>query len=125
MGEQHYKRVSEKILFIYNFLRGFLQRKWLKIALKTHKIAPFLKISLWGMPPNPPSNGSQLCCSRHAPNPKSFQVWPPPPGKSCIRPPGAPNSAKFRGVAEGHPRFDKGGGGCNNFLLLRVKNRNF
>ena len=23
--------------------------------------------------------------------------------------PGAPNSAKFRGVAEGHPRFDKGG----------------
>ena len=34
--------------------------------------------------------------------------------------PGAPNSAKFRGgVAEGHLRFDKGGGGgCNNFLLF-------
>ena len=30
---------------------------------------------------------------------------------------GAPNSAKFRGVAEEQPRFDKGGG-CNNFLLF-------
>ena len=37
--------------------------------------------------------------------------------------PGAPNSAIFRGVAEGQPRFDKGGGGCNNFL--RVKNITF
>ena len=26
-----------------------------------------------------------------------------------------PNSG---GVAEGYPRFDKGGGGCNNFLLF-------
>ena len=32
---------------------------------------------------------------------------------------GAPNFAKFRGVAEGQPRFDKGGGGgCNNGLLF-------
>ena len=33
---------------------------------------------------------------------------------------GAPNSAKFRGgVAEGHPRFDKGGVAIN-FYFLRV-----
>ena len=32
--------------------------------------------------------------------------------------PGAPNSAKFRGVAEGQPRLEKGGGGCNNVLLF-------
>ena len=33
---------------------------------------------------------------------------------------GAPNSAKFRGgVAEGQPRFDKGGGGgCNIFFTF-------
>ena len=124
MGEQHYKRVSEKILFIYNFLRGFLQRKWLKIALKTHKIAPFLKISLWGMPPNPPSNGSQLCCSRHAPNPKSFQVWPPPPGNPAYAPQARqtrPNSGGLQRAIQDSTK----GGGCNNFLLLRVKNRNF
>ena len=38
--------------------------------------------------------------------------------------PGAPNSAKFRGVAEGHPRFDKGGLQYF-FYFLRVKNRTF
>ena len=37
---------------------------------------------------------------------------------------GAPNSAKFRGVAEGHPRFDKGGVAII-FYFLRVKNRTF
>ena len=34
--------------------------------------------------------------------------------------PGAPNSAKFRGVAEGQPRFDKGGVAIL-FYFLRVK----
>ena len=40
---------------------------------------------------------------------------------------GAPNWAKFRGgVAEGHPRFDKGGGGVAIiFYFLRVKNGTF
>ena len=38
---------------------------------------------------------------------------------------GAPNSAKFRGVAEGHPRFDKGGGGAIIFYFLCIKNRTF
>ena len=65
MGEQHYKRVSEKLMFIYNFLREFFTMKVVKIALKTHEIALFLKIFLGGMPPNPPNKGSQLRCSRH------------------------------------------------------------
>ena len=44
-----------------------------------------------GMPPNPPSKGSQLRCSRHAasrhvyPKSQKFKVGPPPE-KSCIRP---------------------------------------
>ena len=69
MGEQHYNRVSEKI------------HVYLKIALKTHQIAPFLKNFLGGggMPPNPPSKGSQLRCSRHAANnPRNLKVGPPP-----------------------------------------------
>ena len=37
---------------------------------------------------------------------------------------GAPNSAKFRGVAEGQPRFDKGGVALI-FYFLRVKNITF
>ena len=42
-----------------------------------------------------------------------------------IYPPGAPNSAKFRGGRLGWPRFDKGGGGGGVaiiFQLLRDKN---
>ena len=39
--------------------------------------------------------------------------------------PGAPNSAKFRGDAEGQPRFDKEGGVAIIFYFLRVKNRTF
>ena len=35
-----------------------------------------------------------------------------------------PNSAKFREVAEGHPRFDKGGVAII-FYFLRVKNVTF
>ena len=44
------------------------------------------------MPPNTPSKGSQLRCSRHAasrhvyPESPKFQSWAPPPEKSCIRP---------------------------------------
>ena len=39
---------------------------------------------------------------------------------------GAPNSAKFRGVAEGQLRFVKGGGGVAIiFYFLRVKNITF
>ena len=37
---------------------------------------------------------------------------------------GAPNSAKFRGVAEDQPRFDKGGVAII-FYFLRVKNITF
>ena len=67
MGEQHYKRVSEKNRLFIIFWEDFLPWKWLKIALKTHEIAPFFKIFLGGgMPLNPPSKGSQLRCSRHA-----------------------------------------------------------
>ena len=32
--------------------------------------------------------------------------------------PGAPNSAKFKGGCRGPSRFDKGGGGCNNFFTF-------
>ena len=34
---------------------------------------------------------------------------------------GAPNSAKFRGVAEGHPRFDKGGVAIFFFTFYALK----
>ena len=46
MGEQHCKSVSKKFQSFYNFLRGFLSGKLLKIALKTHEIAQFIKIFL-------------------------------------------------------------------------------
>ena len=44
--------------------------------------APFLKIFLGGLLPNPPGKDSQLCCSRHVmyiQNPRNFEVGPPPP----------------------------------------------
>ena len=44
----------KKLMFICNFLRGFFTMKVVKIALKTHEIAPFLKIFLGGHTPKPP-----------------------------------------------------------------------
>ena len=93
MGEQHYKRVSEKnSCLVIIFWEDFLSWKWLKIALKTHEIAPFFKNVLEGACPQPPpSNGSQLrCLPAHAlrhiySNSKIFRIGPPPE-KSCIRP---------------------------------------
>ena len=55
--------------------------KIMKIAFKTHEIAQFKKNFLGGMPPNPPSNSSQLRCSRHAalqhvyPKSQKFESW--------------------------------------------------
>ena len=43
----------KKILFIYNFLRGFVMMKVVEIALKTQEIAQFKKNS-WGDDPKPP-----------------------------------------------------------------------
>ena len=54
-------------------MRGFFTMKVVKIALKTHEIAPFFKNFLGGMPPNPPGKGSQLRYSRHA---ASRHVYP-------------------------------------------------
>ena len=72
--------------------------KVVKIALKTHEIAAFLKIFLGGMPPNPPNKGSQLRCSdmprsgMYIQNPRNFKVAPPPlrnpayaPGKEYLQ----------------------------------------
>ena len=66
-------------MFIYNFLRGFFTVKVLKIALKMHKIAPFLKNFLGGIPPNPPSKDSRHAALRHMyiQNPRNFKVGPP------------------------------------------------
>ena len=52
--------------------------KVVKIALKTHEIAPFLKIFLGGMPPNPLSKASQLRVM-YIQNHRNFKVTPPPP----------------------------------------------
>ena len=81
----------KKLMFIYNFLRGFFTMKVVKIALKTHEIAPFIKIFLGGgMPPNPPSKGSLLATCRFAACiskiPEILKLGPPPLEKSCIRP---------------------------------------
>ena len=95
MGEQHYKRVStsekKSCLFII-FWEDFLPWKCLKIALKTHEIAPFLKIFLGEHAPKPPYQklaASLLATCRFAASiskiPEILKLGPPPE-KSCIRP---------------------------------------
>ena len=60
-------------------------------SFKTHEIAPFKKFFLGGACPQPPpSNGSQLRCSRHAAYGMYSQIQKnlkldPPSEKSCIR----------------------------------------
>ena len=66
--------------------------KVLKIALKTHEIAPFQKFS-WGACPQTPQAKARSFATRemqlrgmYIQNPRNFKVGPPPPEKSCIRP---------------------------------------
>ena len=82
----------KKLMFIYNFLRGFFTMKVVKIALKMHEIAPFLKVS-WGACPQTPLAKARSSAARDMPlrgmyiqNPRNFKVGPPPLEISCIRP---------------------------------------
>ena len=87
MGEQHYKRVSEKINVYLYFLRGFFIMKVVENIPQNARNCTTFKNFLvgGGHPPKPPINGSQLRCSRHAANHgmyihnhKYFIVGPPP-----------------------------------------------
>ena len=67
--------------------------KVVKIALKTHEIAPCLKIFLGGACPQTPLAKARSFAARDMPlrgmyiqNPKNFKVGPPPLEKSCMRP---------------------------------------
>ena len=58
---------------------------WLKIALKTHEIAPFLKKFLGGACPQTPLAKARSFAARDMPlrgmyiqNPRNFKVGPPP-----------------------------------------------
>ena len=80
MGEQHYKRVSEKFMFIYNFLRGFFTMKVVENRPQNALNCTILKNFLGGACPQTPLRGMYIK------NPRNFKVGPPPPEKSCIRP---------------------------------------
>ena len=56
--------------------------------------------------------------------PKSSKLYCPNVKLDCDTLAGAPNSVKFRGGCRG-PAKIRQKGGCNNFLILRVKNRTF
>ena len=67
--------------------------KVVKIALKTHEIAPFLKIVGGGACPQTPLAKARSFAARDMPlrgmyiqNHRNFKVGPPPLEKSCIRP---------------------------------------
>ena len=93
MGEQHYKRVSEKFMFIYNVLRGFFTMKVVENSPQNPRNCTIFKNFLGGACPQTPLAKARSLAARDMPlrgmyiqNPRNFKVGPPPPEKSCIRP---------------------------------------
>ena len=93
MGEQSYKRVSEKFMFIYNFFGGFFTMKLAENSPQNARNRTFLKNFLGGACPQTPLAKARSFAARDMPlrgmyiqNPRNFKVGPPPPEKSCIRP---------------------------------------
>ena len=85
MGEQHYKRVSEKIMFIYNFLRGFFTMKVVENSPQNARNCTISKNFLGGAYPQTPLVEARSFAARDMPlrgmyiqNPRIFKVGPPP-----------------------------------------------
>ena len=85
MGKQHYKRVSEKIMFIYNFLRGFFTMKVVENSPQNARNCTIFKNFLGGACPQTPLAKARSFAAHDMPlrgmyiqNPKNFKVGPPP-----------------------------------------------
>ena len=84
MGEQHYKRVSEKI-YVYNFLREFFTLKVVENSLQNARNCTNFKNFLGGACPQTPLAKARSFAARDMPhcgmyiqNPRNFKVGPPP-----------------------------------------------
>ena len=85
MGEQHYKRVSEKI-HVYNFLEDFFTMKVVENSPQNARNCTIIKNFLGGACPQTPlaKARSFAARARHAAsrmyiqNPRNFKVGPPP-----------------------------------------------
>ena len=88
MGEQHYKRVNEKMkkfMFIYNFFRGFFTMKVVENSPQNARNCTIFKNFLGGVCPQTPLAKARSFAARDMPlrgmyiqNPKNFKVGPPP-----------------------------------------------
>ena len=85
MGEQHYKRVSEKFMFIYNFLREFFTMKVVENSPQNARNYTIFKNFLGGACPQTPVTKARSFAARDMPlcvmyiqNPRNFKVGPPP-----------------------------------------------
>ena len=84
MGEQHYKRVREKI-HVYNFLRGFFTMKVVENSPQNARNCTIFKNFLGGACPQTPL--AKACsfaardmplCGMYIKYPRNFKVGPPP-----------------------------------------------
>ena len=86
MGEQHYKRVSEKFMFIYNIFGGFFTMKLAENSPQNARNCTFLKNFLGGGAcPHTPLTKARSFAARdmtlrgmYIQNPRNFKVGPPP-----------------------------------------------
>ena len=85
MGEQHYKRVSEKFMFIYNFFGGFFTMKLAENSPQNARNCTFFKNFLGGPCPQTPLAKARSFAARDMPlrgmyiqNSRNFKVGPPP-----------------------------------------------
>ena len=85
MGEQHYKKVSEKIPFIYNFLRRFLIMKVVEIySPQNARNCTIFKNFLGEACPQTPLTTARSFAARKMPlramyiqDPQKFYSWAP------------------------------------------------
>ena len=85
MGEQYYKRLSEKIYVYLYFLRGFFTMKVVENSRQNARNCPIFKNFLWGACPQTPLSKARSFAACDMPfrgmyiqNPRNFQVRPPP-----------------------------------------------
>ena len=83
MGEQHYKRVCEKFLFIHEFLREYFIMKVVENSPQNARNCTIFKNFLGGACPQTPLATAHSFAARNMP---LFLSWAPPLEKSCIRP---------------------------------------
>ena len=86
MGEQYYKRVSERIRVYLHFFLGFFTMKVAENSPQNARNCTILKKFLGGACPQTPLTKARSFAARDMPlrgmyiqNPTNFKVGPPPP----------------------------------------------